>query len=515
MGLVLGVWGSVLGHMLRFVVDPMAWLCILGGSFVGILFGAIPGITATTAVILMIPATYYMPLEYALLLLLATFKGGMFGGSISAVAIGTPGSPGAVATTFDGYPLGQQGKGIKAIRLALFSSFTGDLCSDLITVVLTPFVGLWVLGLGPPEIFVIVFASILLIGALSGPLSGVERPAATTAKAMLSGVFGVALILVGMEPIMGTARLTFGSPRLLAGFSLIPVFTGLFGVSRALALLTESRKASELRKAHLPPPKTPQDARLSLKEFLSCGRMIGFGTLLGTMVGFIPALGPNAAGLIAHAQGRILAKDKSHYGKGALEGVAVCESANSAVNGANMLPLVTLGIPGSTEAAVLLGAFILHGIQIGPLMVKHYPEVVYRMYGGMLLANVGMLVVGLPLTALFVRAVTIPRGVLMPIILSLCFMGIWLREPLVFHLWMLIIFGLIGFFMDKMGFSAAALTIGFVLGNLLEMSFNQSVIIARGNYLSLLTRPGLLSIVGLVVGGVATWLMVRRRAARP
>ena len=505
------VWESVFGYLFTFAVDPLAWLCIGGGMFVGILFGSIPGITATTAVILIIPATYYMPLEYALLLLLATFKGGMFGGAIASITIGTPGSPGAVATTFDGYPLGQQGKGMKAIRLAMFSSFIGDVTSDLITVVLTPFVGLWVLGLGPPEIFIIVFSSILLIGSLSGPLRGSENGAATTAKAMLSGVIGVTLILVGMEPIMGTPRLTFGMPKLLAGFNLIPVFTGLFGVSRAFALLTEARETSELRKSHLPPPKTEEDAKLGLKEFFSCGKMIGVGTLFGTMIGFIPALGPNAAGLIVHGQARMFAKNKENWGHGELEGVAVCESANSAVNGANMLPLVTLGIPGSTEAAILLGAFILHGIEIGPLMIKYYPEVVYRMYGGMLLANIGMILVGIPLVTLFIKAVSIPRGILMPIILSLCIMGIWLREPLVFHLWMLLFFGVIGVVMEKTGFSAAALTIGFILGTLLETSFSQSVIIARGDYLSLIARPGVLTITGLIVGAVLSWMILQRR----
>jgi putative tricarboxylic transport membrane protein len=218
---------------------------------------------------------------------------------------------------------------------------------------------------------------------------------------------------------------------------------------------------------------------------------------MGTILGAAPGLGPNAAGLIAHGQGRLIARD-SNYGQGSLEGVAVAESANSSVNGANLLPLVTLGIPGSGEAAVLMAAFLLHGMEVGPLLIRNYPEIIYRMFAGMLMANAGILVIGLLTMRHFVRAVTIPRNVLFPMILVLCFVGTWAREPLVIHLFMLVVFGILGYVMNKTGFSTPAFTIGFILGRIGEYSYNQTLIIARGNFWSILNRPAFLVVLFLL-----------------
>jgi len=480
------------------LIEPIYYVYILGGSFIGILFGAIPGLTGTTAVIMLLPITFLLPINLSLVFLLSIFKGGMFGGSIAAILIGIPGSPGAVATSFDGYPLGQEGKGLKAIKLALFSSVQGDLTSDILTVIFAPFVVILVLYISSPEIFIIIMATLLFIGVLTESYSK-ETLLACLSKAIIAGVGGIMVRLIGMEPIFGTSRFTFGNYQLLGGLNLIPVFLGLFGLSRVLTILVEPSDVASLKKIHLPKPRKLSDTKLSLKEYLFCQKVIVFGTFLGTLFGIIPGIGSNAAALVAHGQGKELARDKKNYGKGALEGVAVAESANSAVNGANLLPLVTLGIPGSAEAAVLIAAFLMQGIQVGPLLIKNEPEIIYSMFGGMILANLGVLFVGIIALPIFIKAISLPKNILFPIIGILIFAGSFAREQRFFHFWVIIAFGVIGYFMCKFGFSVASFCIGFILGRYAEIGFNHTLVITHENFLELFSRPAFLIVLAIII----------------
>lgn len=497
------------GEIIR---DPIILAFMFGGSFIGILFGAIPGLTATTAVILLIPMTYYMRLDLALITLLSIFKGGMFGGSISSILLGIPGSPGAVATAIDGYPLGQEGKGNKATLMALFASVTGDTVTDIFTVLLAPMIGLLAISIGPPELFIIIIVCLLAIGSMTGKFSDKETNVGKFSKAAISGLLGIIVVFVGMEPIVGTARFTFGSFQLLGGFPLVPVFLGMFALSRAISLMVEPSDLDAIKKVHLTPPKKPEDAKCTFKEYLFCIKAMAYGTAVGAVMGMAPGLGPNAAGLIAHANGQNFVKEKEKYGKGALEGVALAESANSAVYGANLLPLVTIGIPGSAEAAVLMGAFLLHGIHIGPLLIINHPEIIYKMFAGMILANVATLVVGFVFIPVYVKAITVPRNILFPIIMVMCFIGSFSETPRIFFLFVVIIFGIIGYFMDKMGLSVAALCIGFILGNYAEASLNKSMIIAKGSIFNLLQRPALIVVLIILAVLIASlWMTMNRR----
>lgn len=480
------------------LTEPIYYIYILGGSFIGILFGAIPGLTGTTAVIMLLPMTFLLPINLSLVFLLSIFKGGMFGGAISAILIGIPGSPGAVATSYDGYPLGQEGKGLKAVKLALYASVQGDTTTDVLTVLIAPFVAVLVLYISSPEIFIIVMACLLFIGILTGSYKK-ETSLASIGKAVISGVGGLMVSLIGMEPIFGTNRFSFGNYQLMGGLKLVPVFLGLFGLSRVLTILVGTSDVVSLKKIHLPKPKKPSDTKLSLKEYLLCQKVIVFGTFVGGLFGMIPGIGCNAAGLVAHGQARQLARDKKKYGKGTLEGVAVAESANSAVYGANLLPLVTLGIPGSTEAAILIAAFLIQGIQIGPLLIKHEPEVIYSMFGGMILANLAVLFVGIMALPIFIKAISLPKNILFPIIGILVFVGTFAREPRFFHFWVVIAFGIIGYFMDKFGFSVASFCIGFILGRYAETTYNHTLIIAHENLLELFSRPPFLIVSAIII----------------
>lgn len=480
------------------IISPIYWFYILFGSFIGILFGAIPGLTGTTAVIILLPMTFFLPLNLSLIFLLSIFKGGMFGGAIASILLGIPGSPGAVATAFDGYPLGQEGKGGKAIKVALFASMQGDTMCSIFTVLAAPFVAVLVLYISSPEIFLIIIATLLFIGVLTTPYKN-ESLVSSISKAIIAGVGGIMVTLIGMDPIFGTYRFCFGNYRLTGGLDLIPVFLGLFGLSQVLTILAGTKDVNNLKKIHLPKPKKPSDAKLSLKEYLFCQRVIRLGSLIGGLFGIIPGIGCNAAGLVSHAQGRRIARDKKNYGKGVIEGVAVCESANSAVYGTNLLPLVTLGIPGSAEAAVLIGAFLMHGLQIGPLFIKNEPEIVYSMFGGMLVINLAILFVGIIALPIFIKAISLPKNILFPIIGILIFVGTFVSQHNFFNFWVVIVFGIIGYLMDKFGFSVPAFCIGFVLGHYAETGYNHTLIITHKNFLELFSRPVFLVVLAIVI----------------
>lgn len=500
----------VLQYVWEVISDPLFVGVMLAGSFIGILFGAIPGITATTAVVLLIPATYYLQLDLALIFLMAIFKGGMFGGSISGILIGTPGSPGAVATAIDGRKLGQEGKGRKATLAALFSSVFGDMTSDIITIILAPVIGMLAMKIGPPELFLIIILCSFTIGTMTGGNDISESRISRMSKAIISAGVGFVIVFIGIEPVFGTPRFNFGSVQLLSGFPLTPVFLGLFGMSVALQIMCKSGEDANLHKVHIPPPKDPSDAKFTFKEFKYCFRSILYGTVVGTIIGIAPGLGPNSAGLLAHTNGRFIVKEKDKLGKGSIEGVAIAESANSAVNGANLLPLVTIGIPGSTEAAVLMGAFLLHGIQLGPLLIIKHPEVIYKMFAGMLVASLGTLIIGYLFIPVFVRALRIPKNVLFPIVMLLCLIGAFSEQPRLMYMWIVIAFGVIGYIMDRIGLSVSALCIAFILGSYAESSLSQSLIMSRGNIVSILQRPAFIVISASIIAVVVLFTTMSR-----
>ena len=484
--------------MITILISPTYWFYILTGSFIGILFGAIPGLTATTAVIMLLPLTYFLPLNLSLVFLLSIFKGGMFGGAISAVLLGIPGSPGAVATTFDGSPLGQQGKGYKAVKMALYASVQGDTMWTSFTVIVAPFVCVLLRYISSPEIVLIIFACILLIGILTNPFTN-ETSIASIGKAVAAGIGGIIVTLVGIEPVFGTSRFTFGRYQLQSGLDLVPVFLGLYGLSKVFEIFVKGVNIEALKATHLPKPKQPSDEKVSWEEYRMCQKAILFGSTIGAIIGLIPGIGCNAAGLISHAQGKRFFKNVKNFGKGAIEGVAVAESANSAVYGTNLLPLVTLGIPGSAEAAVLIGAFLIQGLRVGPLLIVHEPEIIYSMFGGMLIANLGVLIMGTVAMNIFIKLVSVPRNILFPVIVIFIFTGTYASSPWFFHFWVVIAFGILGYFMDKFGFSVSAFCIGFVLGHYAEMNFNHTMIIARGNLLSIISRPAFLFVLAIII----------------
>lgn len=501
----------VLGSIGTILTSPIYYFYMLIGSFIGILFGAIPGVTGTTAVIILLPLTFTMPIHLSLVFLLSIFKGGMFGGAISAILLGVPGSPGAVATAFDGYPLGQKGKGIKAVKMALFASVQGDTMWSIFTILVAPFVAYLVMYISSPEIFLIILATLLFIGILTSPYSS-ETFRASVSKSIVAGTAGIIVTLIGMEPIFGTVRFTFGSYQLMGGLELVPVFLGLFGLSRILTILVGTEDITILKKIHLPKPNKPSDTRVSWKEYRVCQKMIIFGSFIGALFGLIPGIGCNAAGLVAHGQGRSLATNIKNYGKGELEGVAVAEAANSAVYGTNLLPLVTLGIPGSSEAAVLIAAFLMQGIQIGPLLIKHEPDLIYSMFGGMIVANFVVLIVGFIALPIFIKAVSIPKNILFPTIVIFIFVGTFISRPRFFNFYVVIAFGVLGYFLNKYGFSISAFCIGYILGHYAEVGFNHTLIITRGNYLRLFYRPAFLIVLAIIITmGVLIKILSKRK----
>ena len=493
------------------LTSPIYYFYMCVGAFIGILFGAIPGLTGTTAVIMLLPLTIFLPINLSLVFLLSIFKGGMFGGAISAILLGIPGSPGAVATVIDGYPLGQKGQGLKAIKMALFSSMQGDSMWTLFAILSAPFVAKLIMYISSPEIFLIIFACLLLVGFLTTSYYK-ETSLASIAKAIISGAAGLMITIVGVEPIFGTNRFSFGTYQLQAGMDLIPVFLGLFGIAMVLEILVGEVNIKNLQKIQVPKPKQLSDTKVSWKEYRFCQKVICFGSFIGATIGLIPGIGCNAAGLISHGMGRHVAKDKNNYGKGSLEGVAICESANSAVYGTNLLPLVTLGIPGSAEAAVLIAAFLIQGVPVGPLLINHEPGLIYGMFGGMLIADLFVLFIGIVAMHIFIKAVSLPRNILFPVITILLFIGTYAGSQWFFHFWVVIAFGILGYFMNKFGFSTSSLCIGFVLGRYAEMNFNHTIIILHGDILKVFFRPAfIILLVTMIMVGIIIKIIGRKR----
>ncbi|MBG0765011.1 MAG: tripartite tricarboxylate transporter permease [Tissierellales bacterium] len=389
------------------VLIPLNILIVFGGTLMGMLFGAMPGINASMGVALLLPLTYGMPPITALTMLLGIYCGAIYGGSITAILINTPGTTAAACTTFDGHPLAAQGKAGKAIGMATISSFAGGIISIIILILLAPVLAKVALKFGPPEYFALAVFGLSIITSLS---SG------TLVKGLIAGFFGLMLGTVGMDMMNGTPRYTFGQVALLDGFSFIPVLIGLFAVSQILINVEklESLNMKDSKILGLLP---------TLKELKSVVPTILRSSLLGSFIGILPGAGATISSFICYNEAKRWSKTPEKFGKGSLEGVAAPEAGNNAATGGAMVPLLSLGIPGSETTAVLLGAFMIQGISPGPLLFRDNIGVAYGIFAGLILANIAFLIIGLFGVKGFVKVLQIPTRILMPLILTLAFVG--------------------------------------------------------------------------------------------
>jgi len=468
----------LLGGFVDILTNVNYFLFLFSGVILGLIMGAIPGLTATMAIALIIPLTFYLEPIKSLIMLIGAYNGGIFGGSISAILLSAPGTPASAATVADGFNLAKQGKASKAIKMAIYASIFGCLFSSLVLIFIAEPIARYALKFGPAEYTILMIFSLTIIGSASGK---------SIRKGFIGGVLGLLFGMIGMDPITSMPRFTFNIPFLSSGINLVVMLIGSLAISEIFMQVETVAKGRI--SAHLPPPKSPEDERLLFKEFKECFRTILRSSVLGCGIGALPGLGPTLAAYIGYDMAKRSAKDPDKFGQGALEGVAAAEAANNAVCGANLIPLLSLGVPGDTVAAILIGAFMIQGITPGPLIFREAPEVVYGIYAGLILSNIILLITVLSTFKLFTNIARLPTTIIYPVIFIFCIVGVYALNQSLIDIWLMLFFAVLGYVMIKFNYSPATMMIGFILSPIFEVNFRQALLISNNDLTIFFSSP--------------------------
>lgn len=483
--------------MLAGFMDSLQWtnlLFVLAGVILGVIAGAIPGVNGPMAIALCIPLSYYMSAVAAIGFLVGLNKGAFFGGSISGILLNTPGTPESAATTWDGNPMAEQGKGEKALKMALFSSVTGDAFATMVLVLVAAPLAAVALYMGPPEIFALICMAMTIIAGIG---SG------SMLRGLIAACMGLLIGSVGIESVSAMPRLTFGITALERGISLIPIGIGMLAFSEIILQL-ERKIIHGDNTCSMVFSEKKEDRSITIKEYGSCIKTLVRSSLAGTVVGALPGLGAPVASFFAYDQAVKKSKKPETFGKGNIEGIAASESANSAVVASSLIPLFTLGIPGNMASALLVGAFVIHGMIPGPLMFEQSAQFIYSIYGSLIWANIFLLGVGLLSLKASCRLVQVPSDILYPIIIFTCIMGAYLSQYAVFDVTLMLSFAILAYFMKKFDYSFICLIIGFILAPIWETSLQQLIISSEQNPFMIFQRP-----VALALLGLSLWVIFR------
>jgi putative tricarboxylic transport membrane protein len=449
-----------LGTAFVALLDWQVILVMVVGVILGILGGATPGISPATAVALLVPFSYTMEAKLALILLVAIYQAANYGGSITAVLINAPGTPAAAATCFDGYPLSQQGKAGKGLGVALLASSLGGIFGAIILIFFCVPLARAALKFSPAAYFGLAIFGLATVASLGG---------GNLLKAVVAVLVGLLIKTIGLDPISGIYRFTFGSDLLYDGFALIPALMGLFAVSVVFEKVekwTGLDRALEKIDSKLP----------TFEEIWKIKGCILRSSIVGTIIGIFPGAGATIASFISYDMAKRTSKEPEKFGKGTLEGVAASEAANSSSVGGALIPLLALGIPGSATDAVLIGAFVLHDLVPGPLLFRDHPSIVYGIFASLLAANLLVLLMGLYGNRVFIKMVTVSDAVLYPFILVVALIGTYSVNNSLFDTGSCIGFGIVGWILKRYGYPLAPVVLGIVLGKLIEYSFRRGVI---------------------------------------
>lgn len=440
-------------------------LIVLLGVLIGAVIGAIPGMTTPMGVALALPFTFTMSPVTGILLLLGIYKGGLYGGSITAILIKAPGTPAASCTVLDGYPLTRKGDARKALDMALYASCFADFVSNLSLILLAGLLAEFALKFGPPEFFTLILFSLTIIAGVAGD---------SLTKGIASACLGLMFAVIGLDMVYGTNRFLFGNWNLLGGLSFIPVLIGLFALPEIIDFFT--RRASEQIKSAA---MTGMGA--SFTEFRRCFKSIFRGSLIGVVLGTIPGIGGAPSAFLSYSEARRTSPNRDNFGKGELEGVAAAEAGNNGVAGATMIPLLALGVPGDVITAVILGAFMIHGLRPGPLMFVENLSLIYALFIGIMLSSAYLFIVGKFTIRAISRIAEVPNRVLYPIVLVFCLFGAFAINNSLFDVLVMLFMGCVGYVMMLFRFPAPPFLIAFILGPLLEDNFRQSLILSDGS----------------------------------
>ncbi|MBP3730923.1 MAG: tripartite tricarboxylate transporter permease [Mailhella sp.] len=491
------------------VLDWQNFFWALFGVTFGIIMGAIPGLSDNMAIVLLLPFTYYLGPIPGIAMLMGLSKGSNFGGSIPAILFNIPGTPQAMITTFDGYPLAKSGKSGKALKTALFASVTADTASDLVLMFLAAPVAAIALRIGPPEYSMILLFSLVLISlaASSSPCRG-----------LIATALGILLSTVGCDPESGTPRFNFGFIELSDGINIMPMAIGLLAFSEVLRQAEkwyDERHAKECSECvHMSERGTDGD-RLTLAEMRSCLPTIGRSTLIGSFIGIVPGIGTTVGAYLSYIWSRKKSRTPEMFGKGSLEGIAASEAGNNAVNGPNLVPLLTLGIPGNLAAALILGGFMIKGLIPGPQFMESNAPMLYALFIVLLLSNVYTAVIGGVFIHFARRLTGIPKAVLYSIVPVFCVIGSYASKGSMFDVSVMFIFGLLGYVLNKLKISMPTLIVAFFLGALLEHKIRQSLSIARGDWMIFVDRPISCAFLVMTLAVLIFYILRHARSGQP
>lgn len=454
-------------------LEPSNLFACFVGVFIGTLIGVLPGIGPTATMSILLPVTFKMTATSSIIMMAGIYYGAMYGGSTTSILVNIPGEAASVVTCLDGYQMARQGRAGPALGIAAFGSFIAGTLGVVGIMFLAPPLATLALRFGPIEIFSILVFSFTMITYLAGK---------SKLKAVAMAIVGLILGTVGLDPMVSIPRFTYGSVTLMDGIGLIPLVMGLFGVSEVF-LNIEGKIEQEIFKTHI------KGLFPNKQDWKDSAMPITRGGLLGFFLGILPGIGAIIPTFISYGLEKRLSKHPEKFGTGAIEGVAAPESANNAATAGAMVPLLTLGIPPNVVMAVLLGAFMTHGVQPGPLLVTEHPDIFWGVVTSMYTGNVMLLILNLPLIGLWVKLLKVPYGILFPLILLFCLIGVYSVDNNPWDIMVMLVFGVVGYLMKKFEFEPAPLVMAFVLGRLVEESVRQSLVLSRGDLTVFFRHP--------------------------
>lgn len=472
-------------------------LFLILGTALGIVVGAIPGLTASMLIALTLPLTFHMDPVAAVTLLIGEYVGGISGGLITAILLRMPGTPASIVTTFDGYPMSQSGRPERALALGIMASVFGGIVSWMFLASMSPALAQFALQFGPWEYFSLVLMALVMLAVLAQ---------GTLAKGLMGAALGMAFALPGIDSSIGQARLTFGNSTLLSGFGLLPVLIGAFAISQ---ILRDANTADKALKVEPPKKRLP----IYWSDLRTHGGNMLRSSVIGTWIGLLPGIGGNIAALVSYSTTKQLSSTPEKFGTGHEPGVVSGETANNASIGGALIPLITMGIPGSVTEAILIGALTIHNLQPGPLLFQNAPEVAYGIIAAYLVANILMLLMMWGAVKQIARVVQIPRAALLSVILVFCVVGSYAVNSSFADVWVMVAFGVIGLALEAARVPLGPFVIGFVLSPIAEEQLRASLMMTDGDVTAILDRPYALLFLALSVLTVA-WPAIAARMAR-
>ena len=484
---------------LQNALDLRNLLAVGIGCFVGTIVGVLPGIGPTGTMALLLPLTFALGPTAGMIMLAGIWYGAQYGGSTTSILVNVPGEAASVVTCLDGHQMARKGKAGAALAVAAIGSFVAGTIGVLGLTLFAPPLANAALDFGPPEFFWIGLLGLLLLSNLSGK---------STVKALLMATLGVMLATVGMDPISGRPRFSMGSSSLFGGFEFVPVTMGLFGVAEILSSCAERLESWEVLKVRfrdLYPNR--EDLRRSLAPMLR-------GGVVGFLVGLIPGPAAVMSSFVSYAVERKISRHPEEFGRGAIAGVAGPESANNAATAGGLVPLLALGLPFAPPTAVLLGGLMIHGVVPGPLLIQEHPELFWGVIASMYIGNTILLILNLPLVGVFASITRLRPAIVLPVVLALCVIGAYGVNNSMYDVWVMLVFGILGFFMRRFEFEPAPVVLGLVLGRMLENSLRQSMVIMEGNIWGFWSRPLSATLIILAILALLVPLIIRLSAYR-